>query len=111
VALLAGFAARSSEGSELLGAVMTNTMGPEQRAVKGDLDRVVDQPDPDGLASVAVADPVAGPGEAHRAVRIDDTQHLSTLGGCGGFGSPIHLVVVIDEAGGARGSRPRPHCG
>ena len=35
-----------SEGAELLGAVMTSTMGPEQQAVKRELDGVADKSTP-----------------------------------------------------------------
>jgi hypothetical protein len=47
---------------------MTSTMGSEQDIVKRDLDGVADKPDPNGLSRVAIADPVASPGEAHRAM-------------------------------------------
>ena len=56
-------ASRLSKGSELLGAIMTSTMGSEQGSVKSDLDRVADQADAYRLADESVADTVGGPGE------------------------------------------------
>ena len=80
---------------------MTSTMGPQQSAVKADLDRVVDDADGDGRSPQAVADPVVGPGEAHRTVLVDDAQDLVTLGRW--LRPPcvqrttVHPVVVIDQ--------------
>ncbi len=45
---LPGLPFRLSQSSELLGLVVSSTMGSQQRAVKGDLDRVADEPDSDG---------------------------------------------------------------
>ena len=55
MAVLPGLASWLSEGAELLGAVMTSTMGPEQRPVKGDLERVADEADADGGPDEPVA--------------------------------------------------------
>ena len=71
-----GLALGLSQRSELLGLVVSSTMGSEQRAVKGHLDGVADQAEPDGLSSITVADAIAGAGEADRSVFVDDAQDL-----------------------------------
>ncbi|MQA98669.1 MAG: hypothetical protein GEU78_00005, partial [Actinobacteria bacterium] len=80
---------------------MPSTMGANKSAVKADLDRVADETDAHGLAPVAVADPVGGPGEADRTVPVDDTKDLRSFGRLRGSPrvprTPIHLVVVIDQ--------------
>jgi hypothetical protein len=72
------------QGSELLALVMTSTMGPEQQAVKRDLDGVADKTRSDSGSDEAVADAIAGAREADRSVLVHDPQHLATLvGGAG----------------------------
>ena len=78
---LSRFAVWLSERSKLLGSVVTSTMAPQQRAVKSDLHGVARKADGDGDAHVAVAHPITGSGEAHRAMLVDDAQDLPTLGG------------------------------
>ena len=75
-------------------------MSAKKGAVKADLDRVADEADSDGRASVSVADAIGGAGKAHRPVGIDDPQDLGALGRLrrsSVVGAPIHLVVVIDQ--------------
>jgi len=75
-------------------------MGSEQDAVKGDLDRVADEPDADCGIHESVANPVAGTGEVDRSVFVDDPQYLcalSRLGWTRDLRTPIHLVVVVDQ--------------
>jgi hypothetical protein len=83
MAVLSGLASGMSKGSELLRAVMTGTMGPEQGAAKGDLDAVADEPDPNGGADEPVADAIAGAGEAYPSVFVHDPQHLTAFGRLG----------------------------
>ena len=46
---------------------MARVMGSKQQPILGDLDRIGNEADPNDLPDVAVADPVGGAGEAHRA--------------------------------------------
>ena len=76
-------------------------MGSQQRAVKGDLDRVAHQANPDGGSDELVADAIAGAGEADRPVLVDDPQNLGSFGRLRQLPrvtrAAVHLVVVIDQ--------------
>jgi hypothetical protein len=89
-------------------------MGAKKGAVKGDLDRVADETDADGLTPVAVADTIGGPGEADRTVRVDDPKDLCSLGRLRWSARlprpPIHLVVVIDQVASCVGRDDRVVC-
>jgi hypothetical protein len=58
---------------------VSGSVGSKQRSVLGDLDGIADEADTDSVTAVAVADPVTGAGEAHRAAGVDLAQHLVAL--------------------------------
>jgi hypothetical protein len=98
---LSGLAIGLIQGSELLRSVVTSTKGAQQHSVKGDLNGVTDESLADRHSDVAVADAVAGPGEADRSVLVDDPQHFGTPRRLRRptrlLRSPVHLVVIIDQ--------------
>lgn len=63
------------KGAVLLAAVVAHGMGADELAVLRDLHRVAHYAHLDLLAAVAVADAVAGAGEADAAGVIDHAQH------------------------------------
>jgi hypothetical protein len=93
------------QGSEFLRAFMASTMGAKQSSVKGDLDGVADEPYADSGSDEAIADAVAGSGEADRSILVDDPQHLCPFGRLGRtrhLDAAIHLVVVDEVTTGVR---------
>lgn len=88
------------ECAELLAAVMSSPVGPQQHAAAGDLHGVAHQPHADDLAAVGVADAVAGSGEAHVARRVDLAQHLGARRWSRRLGDlrpAVHLLVVFGQ--------------
>jgi hypothetical protein len=69
------------EGAVLLGRVVADGMDPHDLVGGGDLHRAAHDGDLDGLAPVAIPDPVGRPGEAHTAAGVDDAGHRGTDGG------------------------------
>ena len=66
-----GSAGGVGECSVLAGGVVTDGVGPDDRAFEGDLDVVVDDGDLDLLAAIGGADAVGRGGEADRAGGVD----------------------------------------
>lgn len=78
---------------------MTSLVGPHERAVDGDLDRIANQTDAGEHAAVSVAHTVAGPGEAQRPkLGIHTSEDLVASGRprrLGELGAAIHALVIL----------------